>query len=100
MEHQVFYYGTSGILLLLFFNPHNRFIVVEEAEANSDWQRAESIQPQRGFPYYLYCTEEETAVVGWFLHPLAISGEHLITETQWSDLSASTIKAQRDLFYP
>ena len=36
MEHQVFYYGTSGILLLLFFNPHNRFIVVEEAEANSE----------------------------------------------------------------
>ena len=29
-------YGTSGILLLLFFNPHNRFIVVEEAEANSE----------------------------------------------------------------
>ena len=66
----------------------------------SNWQRAESIQPQPRFPYYLCCTEEETAVVGWFLHPLAISGEHLITEMQRSDLSASTIKAQRGLFYP
>ena len=66
----------------------------------SNWQRAESIQPRPGFPYYLCCTEEETVVAGWFLHPLVISGERLITEMQRSDLGASAIRAQRGLFDP